>query len=117
MVCGLLAGMAKATSLGVARGLWCAVCAGVYWFIRWGISIWLSWPVSVVVVNMIGFCGVCQVAMISGVVLGASLRLALVMRSKYSGFSPVGSCGVVAGLARSNSCWLFGNSAGIVWPL
>ena len=108
--------MAKATSLGVARGLWCAVCAGGYWFIRWGISIWLSWPVSVVVVNMIGFSGVCQVAIVSGVIFEI-LRLALVMRSKYSGFSPVGSCGVVAGLARSNSCWLFGNSAGIVWPL
>ena len=38
----LLAGMAKATSLGFARGLWCAVCAGVYLlavFSRWGISI------------------------------------------------------------------------------
>ena len=94
-----------------------ALCAlGGYWFIRWGISIWSSWPFSVVVVNMIGFCGVCQVAMISGVIFEI-LRLALVIRSRYSGFIPVGSNGVVAGLARSNSCWLFGNSAGIVWPL
>lgn len=65
---------------------------------------------------MIGFCGVCQVAIISGAVLDI-LRLVLVSRSRYSGFTPVGSNGVVAGFARSNSCWLFGNSAGIVSPL
>ena len=65
---------------------------------------------------MIGFSGVCQVVIVSGVIFEI-LRLALVIRSKYSGFSPVGSNGVVAGLARSNSFWLFGNSAGTVWPL
>ena len=91
-------------------------CAWGYWFIRWGISIWSSWPVSVVVVNMIGRCGVCHVAIISGVVLD-SLRLAFVSRSRYSGFTPVGSNGVCAGFASLNSCWLFGNSAGIVWPV
>ena len=65
---------------------------------------------------MIGFCGVCQVAIISGAVLDI-LRLALVSRSRYSGFIPVDSNGVSAGLAIVNSCSLFGNSAGIVWPL
>ena len=51
MVCGLLlAGMAKATSLGllVAFGALCAL--GVYGFIRWGIIKLSSWPCSVVVV-------------------------------------------------------------------
>ena len=65
---------------------------------------------------MIGFCGVCHIAIVSGVIFEI-LRLALVSRSRYSGFTPVGSNGVSAGLARLNSCWLFGNSAGIVWPV
>lgn len=64
---------------------------------------------------MIGFCGVCHIAIISEAVLDI-LRLALVMRSRYSGFIPVGSNGVVAGFASLNSCRLFGNSAGMVRP-
>ena len=54
--------------------------------------------------------------MISGVVLD-SLRLALVMRSRYSGLKPVGSNGVVAGVVVSSSCWVFGCSAFMVWPV
>jgi hypothetical protein len=49
--CGLLTvgGYGKGHRLGVAGGLWCAVCAGGY-FMRWGIMRLSSWPCSVVVV-------------------------------------------------------------------
>ena len=43
-------GMAKAAGVGFAGGLWCAVCAGGYWFIRWGMIRVSSWPCWVVVV-------------------------------------------------------------------
>ena len=65
---------------------------------------------------MIGFSGVCHSAIVSGVCFDI-LRLAFVSRSKYSGFSPVGSNGVMAGLAWSNSCLVFGYSVGIMSPL
>jgi hypothetical protein len=53
MVCGLSTAAGrygKGHELGVARGLWCAVCAGGYGFMRWGIMSVSSWPCSVVVV-------------------------------------------------------------------
>ena len=54
MVCGLLTvgWYGKGHRLGVAGGLWCAVCAGGYvvGFMRWGIMRLSSWPCSVVVV-------------------------------------------------------------------
>jgi len=52
MVCGLLTvgWYGKGHRLGVAGGLWCAVCAGGYGFMRWGIMRLTSWLCWVVVV-------------------------------------------------------------------